>query len=81
MLRHDPLRIYYIDVKITNAKALLLHTSLSIHQISENLGYKNDQYFSKQFHKVVGITATRYRTESREEMRNSGKPEDSAEEA
>lgn len=57
---------YYIEVKIANAKALLLHTSLSVHQIAENLGYKNDQYFSKQFHKIVGMTATRFRMESRE---------------
>lgn len=64
---------YYIDVKIANAKALLLHTSLSIHQISENLGYKNDQYFSKQFHKIVGVTATHYRMESREDTVASNK--------
>lgn len=52
---------YYLDVKMANAKALLDRTNLSIKQIADRLGYKNDQYFSKQFHKIVGVTATKYR--------------------
>lgn len=52
---------YYLDVKMANAKALLLRTNLSIKQIADRLGYKNDQYFSKQFHKIVGMTASQYR--------------------
>lgn len=58
---------YYIEAKISHAKALLLHTSLSISQIAERLGYKNDQYFSKQFRKVTGMTATRFRAGFRDE--------------
>lgn len=55
---------YYLDVKMANAKALLLRTSLSIKQIADRLGYKSDQYFSKQFHKYVGMTASQYRKKS-----------------
>ena len=58
---------YYIEAKISHAKALLLHTSLSIGQIAERLGYRNDQYFSKQFRKVTGMTATRFRSGFRED--------------
>lgn len=58
---------YYIEAKISHAKALLLHTSLSISQVAERLGYKNDQYFSKQFRKVTGMTATRFRANFRDE--------------
>lgn len=52
---------YYLDVKMANAKALLLRTNLSIKQVADRLGYKSDQYFSKQFHKYVGMTASQYR--------------------
>jgi YesN/AraC family two-component response regulator len=52
---------YYLEVKMANAKALLQRTNLSIKQIADRLGYKNDQYFSKQFHKSVGVTASQYR--------------------
>jgi YesN/AraC family two-component response regulator len=53
---------YYLEVKMSNAKALLLHTSLSITQIAERLGYKNAEYFSKQFSQMVGMPATRFRS-------------------
>lgn len=53
---------YYLDVKMANAKALLQRTNLSIKQVADRLGYKNDQYFSKQFHKIVGMTASKYRS-------------------
>ena len=52
---------YYINLRIERAKALLQHTSLSIQEISEKLGYKNEQYFSKQFRHVAGMTASSYR--------------------
>ena len=52
---------YYITVRIEKAKALLQHTSLSVREISERLGYKSSQYFSKQFHRVTGMTANCYR--------------------
>ena len=52
---------YYLDIKMANAKSLLQRTSLSIKQIADRLGYKSDQYFSKQFHKYVGMTASQYR--------------------
>lgn len=52
---------YYINLRIEKAKALLQHTSLSIQEISERLGYKNGQYFSKQFRHMVGMTASCYR--------------------
>ena len=52
---------YYLNIKMENAKDLLIRTNLSIKQISDRLGYKSDQYFSKQFHKYVGMTASQYR--------------------
>ena len=52
---------YYIQMRIDRAMELLQHTSLSIKKISEQLGYKNSMYFSKQFYKVTGMTASDYR--------------------
>ncbi len=52
---------YYLDVKMANAKDLLVRTNLSIKQIADRLSYKSDQYFSKQFHKYTGMTASQYR--------------------
>lgn len=52
---------YYMNLRTENAKALLQHTSLSIQEIAERLGYKNGHYFSKQFRYATGMTATMYR--------------------
>lgn len=56
---------YYINLRIEKAKNLLQHTSLSIREISERLGYQNSQYFSKQFRHVTGVTPTYYRRTGR----------------
>lgn len=52
---------YYLNLRIEKAKALLQHTSLSIRQISEKLGYKNGKCFSEQFQYKTGMTASHYR--------------------
>ncbi len=58
---------YYINLRIEKAKALLQHTSISIREISERLGYQNSQYFSKQFRHVTGVTPSYYRRTGRVE--------------
>lgn len=57
---------YYMHLRTEKAKALLQHTSLSIQEISERLGYKNSHYFSKQFRYATGMTATMYRRDKHE---------------
>lgn len=52
---------YYNELRISNAEALLLHTTLSIKEIAERLGYKSAHYFSKQFHHIKGVTASDFR--------------------
>lgn len=52
---------YYLDLRMEKAKALLQHTTLSIREISEKLGYKNGKCFSKQFRYMTGMTASAYR--------------------
>lgn len=47
--------------RIEQAKKQLRSTSLSISDISENVGYSNLTYFSRVFKKVTSYTPTRYR--------------------
>lgn len=52
---------YYMDRKMAHAKHLLLHTALPVCQIAERLGYKNERYFSAQFRRREGMSASQYR--------------------
>lgn len=46
---------------ILEAKRLLMHTSLSISEISYKLGFKDNSYFGRYFKKVVGMTPKDFR--------------------
>lgn len=52
---------YQIMLKMQDATDLLLHTDLSIGEISEKLGYKNQLYFSTAYRKQVGISPSEMR--------------------
>lgn len=50
-----------INMRISSAKMLLLHSDISISEIAEQLGYNSLAHFTKQFHAVVGIPPGRFR--------------------
>ncbi|MCQ4088629.1 AraC family transcriptional regulator [Saccharibacillus sp. JS10] len=52
---------YVTHKKIEKAKQSLSLTSLSVTEISEQLGFNDTFYFSKQFKKYAGLTPTDYR--------------------
>lgn len=52
---------YLTCVRIEKAKFLLCETSLSINEISLNIGYNYQTYFQKVFKKIEGITPLDYR--------------------
>lgn len=52
---------YLNQLKIQNAKRLLLKPNLSIGQIAFTLGYKEASNFSRQFKKMTGLTPKKYR--------------------
>lgn len=53
---------YITDYKIARAKEMLYHQSpLSIKEISENLGFSSQYYFTKVFTKATGETPSAYR--------------------
>lgn len=60
----SPLR-YLSNIRIENAKQMLIYTDLSIASIAEEIGYTNPLYFSKIFHKYTGVSPSLYRTENR----------------
>lgn len=52
---------YLIYYRITRAVNLLRSSKLSIEQVAESVGYKDQFYFSKQFKKNVGMTPSECR--------------------
>lgn len=49
------------EVRINRAKLLLHDKNLSLLEIAHMIGYTDQSYFSKQFHKYAGISPLRYR--------------------
>ncbi len=52
---------YLLDIRLSNAKNLLENTTYSIGEIAALVGYDNALYFSRLFHKHVGISPREYR--------------------
>ena len=52
---------YLTNIRIENAKKLLLATSLPISDISERSGYGDYRVFTKAFKKSEGVTPSQYR--------------------
>lgn len=52
---------YFQNLKIDEAKRLILETSQNFGTISESLGYNNLQYFNKVFRKLTGHTPGHFR--------------------
>ncbi|MDF2960320.1 MAG: hypothetical protein K0S39_2055 [Paenibacillus sp.] len=55
---------YLTNLKIEKAKALLSYTNLSVYEISNQIGYEDENYFSKVFKKQAGISPLQYRKET-----------------
>lgn len=49
------------EIRITHAKRLLLEGTLSISEISEQVGYTDQSYFSKVFKKLTGLSPSQYK--------------------
>ena len=56
--------VEYIQIlRIQRAKYLLQHIGKSIKEISDEVGFKDNFYFSKVFKKIVGKQPSQYRLE------------------
>ena len=56
---------YLTNFRIRQACALLKQTDLSITTIANSVGFENNLYFSKAFHKIKGISPKKYRADAR----------------
>ena len=52
---------FIVGIRINNAQMLLETTTYSIHEISKIVGYDNQLYFSRLFHKLKGYSPREYR--------------------
>jgi two-component system response regulator YesN len=52
---------YLINIRIEKAKEYLTTTHQSISQISKDVGYTDEKYFSRVFKKITGYTPSGYR--------------------
>lgn len=57
----ETMSLYINKLRIEKAKKMLLKTDLKIKEIFEEVGYSNQQYFSKVFKKITGMTIMEYR--------------------
>ncbi len=67
------LREYINQLRIDEAKRLLISTSMSVSEIASYVGYFNISYFSTVFHKIVGVSPFDWRNEMRGEKKNEAK--------
>lgn len=52
---------YFADLKVEQAKWLILHSAMNMTQISEQLGFSSVHYFSRVFRQKTGQTPSEYR--------------------
>lgn len=57
---NTPLK-YLTDIRIQEAKHLLLNTNLPIREVGAKVGYPDQFHFSKTFRKLTGVNPTAYR--------------------
>ena len=53
---------YIHEVRIEQAKRMLLDDSLSVREVSERTGYVAPDYFTRLFSKAVGVTPSKYKS-------------------
>jgi len=56
---------YIRNAKLSQAKLLLLHSPMSLQEISDHLSFSSRNYFANIFHEAVGMTPTEYRNSSK----------------
>ena len=52
---------YLINLRLHNAQNMLLDTDLSVGEIARSVGYDDQLYFSRLFHRYFGTSPREYR--------------------
>lgn len=63
---------YLTNIRMEQAKKLLLSTSLSIAEVSERSGYADYRVLTKAFKKSEGVTPSQFRRDFLQEMKKNG---------
>lgn len=58
---HQSPQAYLIGYRLQRACQLLLHSTLSVKAIATSVGFEDQLYFSRAFHRVHGVPPTAYR--------------------
>lgn len=53
---------YVNNLRIEKAKQMILHKDYSAKELYDQLGFRDQSYFSKTFKKIVGVTVTEYKS-------------------
>ena len=53
---------YLTDIRLNQAKELLISSSLNVGEIAAIVGYENALYFSRVFRKYAGLSPSAYRS-------------------
>jgi YesN/AraC family two-component response regulator len=55
--------VYLTEYRIEKAKLLLADVVINIKDVSQEVGYRDSNYFTKVFKRMVGVTPSEYRTQ------------------
>jgi len=64
-MRMSPIA-YLVQLRVTRGAALLRRTDLSVTDVAFQAGFRDSNYFARQFHKVLGLTPSQYRKQQAE---------------
>ncbi|MEH6995755.1 AraC family transcriptional regulator [Neobacillus drentensis] len=56
---------YLTHLRIDRVKELLAHSEIRIKEVSQNVGYEDELYFSRIFKKIVGVSPTQFSDEQK----------------
>ena len=59
---------YFNQLRIEEAKKLLVKTDMKIYEIAKSIGYCNKEYFVNKFVMITSISPTQFRKLSREKV-------------
>ena len=60
---HISMVSYLNQIRIDRAKELLANPGIKIKDVANLVGYEDEKYFSRQFHKNTGISPNEYRNQ------------------
>lgn len=63
---HTSMVSYLNQIRIDHAKKLLANPGIKIKDVANLVGYEDEKYFSRQFHKNTGISPNEYRNQLNE---------------